>query len=93
MTSPSTAAGSTRPGRWPRRCWPAQGVLVTSATLRGGDGWDAPRRGPGPRHLDAPAERFEAESPFDYAAASEVLIVTDIKPGDIRGAGRAPMRG
>ena len=24
----------------------------------------------------------EAESPFDYGACSEVLIVTDVKPGD-----------
>jgi ATP-dependent DNA helicase DinG len=33
-------------------------------------------------HLDGTAGRFEAESPFDYAANSEVLIVTDVKPGD-----------
>nr|MBA2636369.1 ATP-dependent DNA helicase [Sphingomonas sp.] len=26
--------------------------------------------------------RFEADSPFDYAAASQVLIVTDIRQGD-----------
>jgi ATP-dependent DNA helicase DinG len=61
----------------------AQGVLVTSATLRGGDGWDTAEQRTGARHLDGPAERFEAESPFDYAAASEVLIVTDIRQGDI----------
>jgi ATP-dependent DNA helicase DinG len=29
------------------------------------------------------AAHFEAESPFDYAACSEVLIVTDVKQGDI----------
>jgi ATP-dependent DNA helicase DinG len=29
-----------------------------------------------------PAQHFEAESPFDYAGCSEVLIVTDVKQGD-----------
>ena len=29
-----------------------------------------------------PCRRFEAASPFDYAANSEVLIVTDIRKGD-----------
>ncbi len=38
------------------------------------------RRGP-PR--SAPATRFEAASPFDYAAQAEVLIVTDVKRGDL----------
>jgi ATP-dependent DNA helicase DinG len=62
---------------------PAQGVLVTSATLRGGDGWEAADQRTGAMHLDCGVERFEADSPFDYAAASEVLIVTDIKQVDI----------
>ncbi len=62
----------------------AQGVLVTSATLRGGDGaWSRAEARTGAAHLDPPAERFEANSPFDYAACSEVLVVTDIKPGDM----------
>src|SRR3954454_7819105 len=30
-----------------------------------------------------PADRFEAVSPFDYAANSEVLVVTDIRKGDL----------
>jgi ATP-dependent DNA helicase DinG len=62
---------------------PAQGVLVTSATLRGGDGWDAADQRTGAAHLDSIVQRFEAESPFDYRSASEVLIVTDIKQGDL----------
>ncbi|MDQ3482942.1 MAG: ATP-dependent DNA helicase [Pseudomonadota bacterium] len=62
---------------------PAQGLLVTSATLRGGDGWDAAEQRTGACHLDAPVDRFEAESPFDYASDSEVLIVTDIRQGDL----------
>ncbi|MEJ7777350.1 MAG: ATP-dependent DNA helicase [Sphingomicrobium sp.] len=60
----------------------AQGVLVTSATLRGGDGWETAEQRTGAAHLDSPVERFEADSPFDYAAASQVLIVTDIRQGD-----------
>jgi ATP-dependent DNA helicase DinG len=62
---------------------PAQGVVVTSATLRGGDGWDTAEGRTGAAHLDSGADHFEADSPFDYGACSEVLIVTDIKPGDI----------
>jgi ATP-dependent DNA helicase DinG len=62
---------------------PAQGVLVTSATLRAGDGWDTAEQRTGAVHLDNAVDRFEAESPFDYAGLSEVLIVTDIRQGDI----------
>jgi len=62
---------------------PAQGVLVTSATLRGGDGWDTAEQRTGAAHLESPAARFEAESPFDYGDCSEVLIVTDIRLGDL----------
>lgn len=62
---------------------PADGVLVTSATLRGGEGWPSADARTGALHLPTPAIHFEAESPFDYAACSEVLIVTDVKQGDI----------
>ena len=62
---------------------PADGVLVTSATLRGGEEWAAAEARTGAAHLALPAQRFEAESPFDYAGCSEVLIVTDVKQGDI----------
>jgi ATP-dependent DNA helicase DinG len=62
---------------------PADGVLVTSATLRGGEDWAAADARTGALHLPAPATHFEAESPFDYAGCSEVLIVTDIRQGDI----------
>jgi ATP-dependent DNA helicase DinG len=62
---------------------PADGVLVTSATLRGGEGWPAAEARTGALHLSAAAGHFEAESPFDYAGCSEVLIVTDVKQGDI----------
>ncbi len=62
---------------------PAQGVIVTSATLKGGGEWDNAERRSGARHLPNGAERFEATSPFDYPGRAEVLIVTDIKRGDI----------
>jgi ATP-dependent DNA helicase DinG len=62
---------------------PAHSVVVTSATLRGGEGWEAAEARTGACHLPAPAARFEAQSPFDYAAQSEVLVVTDVKRGDI----------
>ena len=62
---------------------PAHGVLVTSATLRGGEGWPAAEARTGALHLARVATHFEAESPFDYAAQAEVLIVTDIMRGDI----------
>jgi ATP-dependent DNA helicase DinG len=61
---------------------PADGVLVTSATLRGGEDWPAADARTGAVHLPG-AVHFEADSPFDYAACSEVLIVTDVKPGDV----------
>jgi ATP-dependent DNA helicase DinG len=62
---------------------PAQGVLITSATLKGGGDWDNAEKRNGASHLPRGAERFEASSPFDYASRAEVLIVTDIKRGDI----------
>lgn len=62
---------------------PAHGVLVTSATLQaGGDTKTAVDRSGG-AHLDRPPTWFEAVSPFDYARQSEVIIVTDIKRGDL----------
>jgi len=62
---------------------PADGVLVTSATLRGGEDWPAAHGRTGAVHLPHPASHFEAASPFDYAGCSEVLIVTDVRQGDI----------
>jgi len=61
---------------------PAHGLIVTSATLRGGEDWDVAEARSGANHLDKAAMRFAAPSPFDYANQAEVLIVTDIKRGD-----------
>jgi ATP-dependent DNA helicase DinG len=62
---------------------PADGVLVTSATLRGGEDWPAADARTGANHLPVVAQHFEADSPFDYAGCSEVLIVTDIGRNDV----------
>ncbi|WP_039998066.1 ATP-dependent DNA helicase [Sphingomonas sanxanigenens] len=62
---------------------PAHGVLVTSATLKGPEGWDTADARTGAIHLPADVQHFEAESPFDYPSMAEVLIVTDIKRGDV----------
>nr|MBA3897098.1 ATP-dependent DNA helicase [Sphingomonadaceae bacterium] len=62
---------------------PAQGAIVTSATLTGGEDWASAETRTGAAHLAHPPVRFAAPSPFDYAANSQVLIVTDVKRGDI----------
>jgi ATP-dependent DNA helicase DinG len=64
---------------------PAHGVLATSATLRSGGDWDNADARTGAQHLENKAEHFSAVSPFDYAAQAEVLIITDVKRGDISG--------
>ena len=62
---------------------PAHGVLVTSATLRGSEGWPSADARTGAAHLAGPIAHFEAASPFDYGAQAEVLIVTDLPRGDV----------
>jgi len=62
---------------------PAQSVVITSATLKRGGDWDHAEAQTGLAHLDDPPLHFEAQSPFDYAARSRVLVVTDLKRGDL----------
>ena len=66
---------------------PAHGVMLTSATLcdRGADGpdWSSAVARSGAPHVPVAPQLIEAESPFDYASAAEVLIVTDIARGDL----------
>ena len=62
---------------------PSHGVLATSATLRSGGDWANAEGRTGAVHLDHKAEHFSAISPFDYAAQAEVLIVNDVKRGDM----------
>ncbi len=68
---------------------PAQGLLVTSATLRdAGDGdpeiaWAAAEARVGALHLPSPAIRAAVASPFDYAEQTRAFVVTDLAAGDM----------
>lgn len=62
---------------------PAHGAVITSATLRAGGDWNVAEARSGASHLLRPAQRFEAISPFDYPGQAEVLIVIDVKRGDL----------
>nr|WP_250890090.1 ATP-dependent DNA helicase [Sphingobium nicotianae] len=62
---------------------PAHGVLVTSATLRAGGDIETAAERSGAAHLARPPLWFDVASPFDYARQSEVMIVTDLKRGDL----------
>jgi ATP-dependent DNA helicase DinG len=68
---------------------PAQGLLVTSATLRdSGDAdpetaWASAEARVGAPHLPSPAIRATVASPFDYATQTRAFIVTDVVTGDI----------
>nr|WP_246587168.1 ATP-dependent DNA helicase [Stakelama flava] len=62
---------------------PAHGALVTSATLRAGGDWAVAEARSGANHLMRGPSHFEAVSPFDYANQAEVVIVTDVKRGDL----------
>ncbi len=70
----------------------AHGALVTSATLKAGGDWDVAEARSGAAHLIQAPAHFEAHSPFDYAAQAEVLIVTDVKRGDLAGLANAYAR-
>jgi ATP-dependent DNA helicase DinG len=81
--------------RWldPMKPWaqavlePAHGVMLTSATLadrdQDGPDWAGAIARSGARHLEIEARTAAHDSPFDYARRAEVLIVTDIRKGDI----------
>ena len=67
---------------------PAHGLLVTSATLTDGEAepdlaWRAAEVATGLRHLAESPAASRIPSPFDYAAQTRVLIVTDIPRDDI----------
>ena len=64
---------------------PAHGIMITSATLKGGGGWETARALSGAVHLDHAPQEFEVASPFDYPNQAKVIIVTDVKRGDMAG--------
>jgi ATP-dependent DNA helicase DinG len=66
---------------------PAHGVMLTSATLTdrddSGPDWPGAIARSGARHLELEPRTAAHDSPFDYARRAEVLVVTDIRKGDI----------
>jgi ATP-dependent DNA helicase DinG len=62
---------------------PAHGVIMTSATLRDGEDWNKAVVRSGAPEIDVMPRLSMHQSPFDYAAQAEVLIVTDVPKGDI----------
>ncbi len=65
----------------------AHGALVTSATLRdrsdeAPDDWATAEVRTGGHHLALPPKRVSLASPFDYAAQTRVLVVTDVRRTD-----------
>ena len=68
---------------------PAHGVLVTSATLRDGEDWTIAEARSGVPYLDHVPRHVAVPSPFDYANHAEVLVVTDLKRGDVAQLGQA----
>ncbi|MCG7346827.1 ATP-dependent DNA helicase [Sphingomonas sp. ACRSK] len=71
---------------------PAHGALVTSATLKAGGDWSVAEARAGAPHLERAPGRFEAASPFDYAGQAELVIVTDVKRGDLAALANAYAR-
>jgi len=68
---------------------PAQGLLVTSATLRDAGAedveaaWSDAEARVGAPHLPSPAIRVAVASPFDYAAQTRAFVVTDVNTREI----------
>ncbi|KEO90779.1 helicase [Erythrobacter longus] len=77
---------------------PAHGVMLTSATLtdridsEAGDPWESAIARSGAAHIESQPLLTQASSPFDYATRAEVLIVTDVKKGDLPGLAGAYAR-
>ena len=68
---------------------PAQGVLVTSATLRDSGepdpetAWASAEARVGAPHLPSPAIRAAVASPFDYGEQTRAFVVSDVAPGNL----------
>ena len=77
---------------------PAHGVMLTSATLtdrigaQPGDPWETAIARSGAAHVEIQPLLSAAQSPFDYASRAEVLIVTDVRRGDLPGLAGAYAR-
>ena len=67
---------------------PSHGLVVTSATLTDNSAdpelaWRSAEEGTGLRHLPARPAAARIASPFDYAAQTRVLVLTDVARDDI----------
>jgi ATP-dependent DNA helicase DinG len=62
---------------------PSHGVMLTSATLKDANDWDTAVARSGAPHIGVAPRISAFDSPFDYGAQAEVLIVTDVPKGDI----------
>jgi ATP-dependent DNA helicase DinG len=68
---------------------PAQGLLVTSATLRDTGAadqelaWEIAEGRVGATHLPSPAIRVAVASPFDYAAQTRAFVISDVNSREI----------
>lgn len=76
---------------------PAHGVMLTSATLTDrvedeGSAWQSAIERSGAAYVESEPLLSSAQSPFDYEHCAEVLIVTDIKRGDLPGLSGAYAR-
>ncbi len=66
----------------------ADGIIITSATLRDRppevpDDWTNAEMRTGAVHLPYPVKRASYESPFEYAAKSRLIVVTDVNREDM----------
>ena len=73
---------------------PAQGLVVTSATLRDGSGdpeadWRAAELRTGGDHIVGEPIRAAVPSPFDYAGRTRVFVVRDVRKDDLDQVGAA----
>ena len=65
-----------------------RGTVITSATLRDSSGnderdWHTAERRTGTQHLPHRPLRAQVPSPFNYAAQTRVLLITDVARGDL----------
>lgn len=66
----------------------AQGIAMTSATLRDGTGdededWQAAMERTGGRYLSPSPQRISVSSPFDYSERTRAFIITDVAKNDM----------
>ncbi|MBD25920.1 MAG: helicase [Candidatus Marinimicrobia bacterium] len=66
----------------------AHGLAITSATLLNGDidyeaDWEGAEKRVGASHLSPPVVRTSLASPFDYANCTRVIVITDVRKGDM----------